>query len=52
MKLLNFKNEQGWAIGVRVDQGVIDVQSAKQLEAVGQVELDIHPCRDRGWTCG
>jgi 2-keto-4-pentenoate hydratase/2-oxohepta-3-ene-1,7-dioic acid hydratase in catechol pathway len=28
MKLLNFKNEQGWALGVRIEQGVIDVQAA------------------------
>lgn len=28
MKLLNFKNEQGWALGVRIEQGVVDVQAA------------------------
>jgi len=27
MKLLNFMGEQGWALGVRVDQGVIDIQA-------------------------
>lgn len=28
MKLLNFKNEQGWALGVRIEQGVIDIKAA------------------------
>ncbi|MEX2416133.1 MAG: fumarylacetoacetate hydrolase family protein [Paenibacillaceae bacterium] len=28
MKLLNFKKEQGWALGVRIERGVIDVQAA------------------------
>ncbi len=33
MKLLNFMNEQGWTLGVRIEQGVINVQAA--IKALG-----------------
>lgn len=29
MKLLNFQHEQGWALGIRTEHGVIDVQTAE-----------------------
>ncbi len=33
MKLLNFKQEQGWVLGIQTEQGVIDVQAA--VKAIG-----------------